>query len=101
MLMFTDEAKSQVWDAFTLASNAGPYGEKFAASLHKQLSLLNLRSDNIICTYGRSESQINNEEHKFDFDSEFMLKWINNNGESYMYGALVWHNESQYFSIHT
>lgn len=101
MLMFTDEAKSQVWDAFTLASNTGRYGVKFAASLHKQLSLLNLRKDNIICTYGRSESRINNAEHKFDFDSEFMLKWINNNGEPYMYGALVWHNESQYFSIHT
>lgn len=101
MLMFTDEAKSQVRDAFTLASNAGRYGEKFAASLHEQLSLLNLRNDNIICIYGRSESRINNAERKFDFDSEFTLKWINDNGESYMYGALVWHNESQYFSVHT
>jgi hypothetical protein len=102
MLAFTEEGRKAVYDALSTAFNAGEYGEKYRASLHANLSHLNLRTDSIVLAWGESSATPNREEMKYIFTGEFSLAWYREGSDKpYMHGALYWHDNSQEFSTHT
>lgn len=96
MVTYTPEGKAMVCSMIAEANHWGVYSEKFLNELHKKLSLMHLREDNIYITYVEFKSDPNHADRSVKFCCEISLKW-----ERGIVGGLVWQEFNQTFGMHT
>ena len=96
MITYTPESREMIFDLLSKAGHWGSYSERFIYELHKKLSILHMREDNIYITYVEFKDTPNHEERSVEFSCEISLKW-----ERGMRGGMVWHEFDKTFGIHT
>lgn len=101
MLIYTEEGRKAVLDCLSEAVEWGEYSEHFRLMLHRILSTLNLRTDRVELRCGSYKIKPIQEEKTVEFECFFNLTWLNDKGEGYMHGGLVWSESSQSFGVHT
>lgn len=96
MLTYTDESKQMIYRLLGEANHWGQYSERFINELHKKLSILHMREENIFITWVYFRCEPNHTEKTVKFSCEISLRW-----ERGMIGGMVWHEFDQTFGIHT
>lgn len=96
MLTYTPESKKMIFDLLDEAGRWGTYSKEFVTELHRRLSILHLREEEITITYVEFKSEPVHAEKMVKFTCEISLKWTRG-----MVGGLVWHEHDGTFGIHT